>query len=66
MKLEEIKENLCEFDVRNPNVSDSFDSEELEAYKQRKEKGECYCDNCFYHRTELAEELLKYFAEKEN
>ena len=66
MKLEEIKENLCEFDVRNPNVSDSFDSEELEAYKQRKEKGECYCDNCFYHRTELSEELLKYFAEKEN
>lgn len=48
MELEDVLENLCVYDNRNPL---KFSDEE------RKE--DCYCDNCFYGRTELAEEILK-------
>jgi hypothetical protein len=60
MTKEQILENLCYYDVRNPNCT--MDPEEIDDHEQKivKEKG-CYCDNCFYGRTKLAEELLKFY-----
>ena len=62
MTLEEIKENLCCYDLRNPGntVVINFTPEEIkeEGYGTHA-KVDCYCDNCFYNRTQLAEELLK-------
>lgn len=52
MNIEEIKLNLCYWDSRNPNGV-GVDDEDL------KERIECHCDNCFYGRTQLAEELIK-------
>jgi hypothetical protein len=73
MELIKILEKLCWYDKRNPNCS--LDDEELKerleskklALKNLKSKGvkiteydsSCPCDNCFYGRTELAEEILK-------
>ena len=56
MTLKEIKENLCYYDIRNPNATVN----EEKAKEIAKNNTDCYCDNCFYRRTELAEELLKY------
>jgi hypothetical protein len=56
MDEQEIKANLCVYDSRNP---DSHDLREVLGNDiPKKEKG-CACDNCFYGRTYLAEELLK-------
>jgi hypothetical protein len=52
MKIRDILSNLCDYDPRNP---DSYDEENGPA----KAKGECVCDNCFYGRTGMAEELLR-------
>jgi hypothetical protein len=51
MTIDDIKSNLCYYDSRNP----------LAFYDDRDEGEDerCYCDNCFYGRTELAEELIK-------
>lgn len=54
MKEPEILSNLCHYDPRNPNGTK--DEEEIEDHKNRAE--ECYCDNCFYGRTILAQEIL--------
>lgn len=63
MTVEEIKEKLCYYDTRNPdNVAIyGMTEEEIkeEGYGEHK-KDDCSCDNCFYGRTKLAEELLKY------
>jgi hypothetical protein len=60
MTQEEILSNLCYYDLRNPDgvinddyVDDHFASE-LGEYSQV----DCYCDNCFYGRTKLAEYIL--------
>lgn len=47
MTKQEILSNLCYHDKRNPNYSGGVN------------KNDCYCDNCFRGKTELAEELLK-------
>jgi len=62
MTTSEIKENLCHYDNRNPNgVITYLDEQELkEEGLTGKAKENCACDNCFYGRTQLAEELLKY------
>lgn len=51
MTLNDIKNNLCYYDNRNAL---HFYIDEDEEIPDR-----CYCDNCFYGRTELAEELIK-------
>ena len=56
MTREEIKQNLCWYDERNPDYSGNRE------YKKK----ECSCDNCFYGRDELANELLKVLNTKEN
>lgn len=58
MTLNEIKERLCYYDVRNPN--NTLDEDAQREFDEDTER-ECFCDNCFYGRTELAEELLKYY-----
>jgi len=59
MTREELLDKLCYYDIRNPYCP--FDEEELlERKKDVNNNGPCYCDNCFYGRTPLAEELLKY------
>ena len=55
MTIDEIKENLCYNDLRNPNVDEETAKEIAE------NNAECYCDNCFRGKTALAEELLKYY-----
>lgn len=71
MTLEEIKSNFCYYDLRNPdgikdNLSEEFgyDEEEIKSYGEFSMK-DCACDNCFYGRTKLAEELLLYISEIE-
>jgi len=56
MTLEEIKSKLCFYDQRNPYTL--FDPCEPES-----QPIDCSCDNCFYDRTELAEEILMLKAE---
>lgn len=52
MELETIYENLCVHDPRNPfYVDDCEETPEI--------GGDCYCDNCFYGRHNLAVEILK-------
>jgi hypothetical protein len=43
----EILTKLCAYDKRNPN------------HIQDERQTNCSCDNCFYGRTRLAEQLLK-------
>lgn len=59
MTKEEILTNLCYYDNRNPegiisNILEWYDEDDM------RQPNPCYCDNCFYNRTQLAEELLKY------
>jgi len=70
MTREQVLEELCYYDIRNPNCG--LDEEEL---KERIEiitrtlKGReywCSCDNCFYGRNKLAVELLKYIDNATN
>ena len=51
--------NLCYYDKRNPDCS--ADDETIEDHKKsllNKDKT-CSCDNCFYGRTKLTEQLIK-------
>lgn len=50
--------NLCYYDKRNPNCS-VYD-EDIEDHKRilLKKNIQCSCDNCFYGRTELTEQLI--------
>ena len=50
--------NLCYYDKRNPDCS--VDDEDIEDHKKSllKKNKTCSCDNCFYGRTELAEQLI--------
>ena len=60
--LEEAAEidltNLCYYDKRNPDCS--IDDEDIEGYKKSllKKNKTCSCDNCFYGRTKLTEQLI--------
>ncbi len=66
MTINEIKSNLCYYDRRNPEFSIieeyGYDKEEIDATGDFAKK-DCSCNNCFYGRAKLAEELFKY---KEN
>jgi hypothetical protein len=47
-QIEKIKDDLCAYDERNP----LYDSE------NGGKSDNCFCDNCFYGRTRLAEIIL--------
>jgi hypothetical protein len=65
MTEQEIKEELCYYDLRNPDVVGIYgmtDEELKEDGYGNHAKKDCPCDNCFYGRTKMAEELLKYVS----
>jgi len=68
MIIEEIKSNLCYYDRRNPEFSIieeyGYNKEEIDATGDFPRK-DCYCDNCFYGRSKLAEELLLQISKLE-
>jgi len=49
MKLEDILHKLCYYDKRHPDFEQG----------DGKKTENCFCDNCFYGRTEMAEALLE-------
>lgn len=50
--------NLCHYNKRNPDCS--VDDEDIEDHKNNlfKKNKTCSCDNCFYGRTKLTEQLI--------
>jgi hypothetical protein len=50
--------NLCYYDKRNPDCS--ADDEDIEGHKRSllKKNKTCSCDNCFYGRSDLTEQLI--------
>ena len=50
MKHQEIYKNLCTYDKRNPYFCEEFSPSPNK---------QCFCDNCFYGRTELALYILE-------
>ena len=60
MEYEEILENLCLSDTRNPLHSDVYQ----EGDEVPPPRIECYCDNCFYGRDKLALALLEFMEAK--
>lgn len=61
MDIEEIKSNLCYYDKRNPDNNLEFGDDRDGTNPIDKS---CFCDNCFYRRTKLAEYILKLLNEK--
>lgn len=61
MEIEEVKRYLCHNDVRNPiGVISYLTKEQIEDEQfSTKSKDDCYCDNCYYGRTKLAECILE-------
>lgn len=55
MTIKEILENLCWYDKRNPDYDPETEKSEI-----------CYCDNCFYGRDRLANELLNIMSVKKD
>jgi len=62
MTENQVKINLCYYDRRNPDscigLEYGMDQEEIDATGDFA-KPNCGCDNCFYGRVKLAEEILK-------
>ena len=68
MELIEVKKHLCYYDKRNPcgyhvNVCESAgecDCKDIKARTLQEHKEvNCFCDNCYRGKTELAEEILR-------
>jgi len=64
MDRNEVLENLCFYDVRNPDgaTQEIIDDHSKALKRDSKRTGHevlCSCDNCFYGRTELAKEILR-------
>ena len=55
MNKQEVYENLCWYDERNPN--NDYNDGDTEPRK------DCYCDNCFYGRDKLAMEIIRLWEE---
>ena len=55
MEKDSIYVCLCAYDLRNPN---NVVDQELGITKP----DNCSCDNCFYGRTELAEEIIERYG----
>lgn len=58
----QVKTNLCIYDRRNPDFAITeeygYDKEDVDATGNFA-KPNCGCDNCFYSRHKLAEEILR-------
>ena len=51
-----IRENLCYYDTRNPDAAPIEEDEEDLRGPHKAE--DCFCDNCYYGRTKLAEYII--------
>lgn len=62
MTENQVKTNLCVYDRRNPDFAITeeygYDKEDIDATGNFV-KPNCGCDNCFYSRHKLAEEILR-------
>lgn len=62
-----IYENLCYYDLRNPNgvkdVQSVYDEEEFALFGNHA-KSDCGCDNCFYGNAQLAEYIINNIENK--
>ena len=62
MTENQVKTNLCVYDRRNPDFAITeeygYDKEDVDATGNFA-KPNCGCDNCFYSRHKLAEEILR-------
>lgn len=61
MKEQEIKENLCGYDPRNPNNNNEasgLNEADIKGKARLRSDGKCFCDNCFSGRHVLADALL--------
>lgn len=62
MTENQVKTNLCVYDRRNPDFAITeeygYDKEDIDATGNFA-KPNCGCDNCFYSRHKLAEEILR-------
>jgi len=65
MTREEILSNLCCYDERNPDCV--FDKDEIKLHKEvmQHPNYRCYCDNCFYGRTKLANYIIELLKKKQ-
>lgn len=54
MTKNEIYSNLCAYDKRSTDYIEPEDDED-----EKEPRKNCFCDNCFYSRDELALEILK-------
>ena len=64
MTEREVLQNLCNYDLRNPDCVNFGDWLEKEMELKTVIKTEdgtirCFCDNCFYGRAELANHILE-------
>jgi hypothetical protein len=57
MTRDELNQNLCSYDKRNPNSIHHFGGTGINDDAEPRRDG-CGCDNCFYGRDGLAVELL--------
>lgn len=66
MTRTEVLEQLCYYDRRNPIGCD--DEETITDHEERilNSNDACACDNCFYGRAPLAEEILRLMDENES
>jgi len=60
MEKTDVLGNLCYYDRRNPMYEDLY----LDDDEPREPRKECFCDNCFYGRDELALEILRLMEEQ--
>lgn len=61
MKLNEVLENLCFKDQRNPLFQDLYGVDISDGDPPPIPGVNCYCDNCHYGRDKLAVEILKLY-----
>jgi hypothetical protein len=71
MTEREVLQNLCNYDLRNPdcvNFNDWIEKEMEVKTVIKTEDGtiRCFCDNCFYGRAELANHILELNKNVEN
>lgn len=72
MRKSSVLESLCYYDLRNPDgvigaigiVYENLQELKDLGYKEETKRN-CSCDNCFYGRSLIAEELLKSYNEEE-
>ncbi len=65
MELKEILSYLCYYDIRNTESPCSEEDreyrlKEIERFNKTGKVYQCSCDDCFYGRSKLANELLKF------